>query len=66
MKSAVVTAACFLLLCAMFWPWALALLDLMAWAVTGQAYTEIPWHSMRGVVLILYPWVVFLILACMT
>jgi hypothetical protein len=43
------------LACVLFWPWAIVLVDLGLWAVTGVPWTSIPWDQTRGMVLVLWP-----------
>ena len=45
-------------LAAVLWPWAICLVDVAAWAVTGATLSGIPWTtSTRGLVLVFWPFV---------
>lgn len=37
------------------WPWVIGVLDIGAWAVTGEQLTSIVWNSSRGITLTFWP-----------
>lgn len=53
----------FFVICLLFiaWPWLLGVFDIAAWAITGQQWSAIPWNDGRGIVLILWPIVMFFV-----
>lgn len=57
-----------LIICVIFFPWLIGIVDLAAWAVIGEQVTSIPWKSMRGAVLVLWPfaWACLIMLCFMS
>jgi hypothetical protein len=45
------------------WPWAVGLIDLTAWLVTGNQLSAIPWASNRGFMAAVWPVLWVLVLA---
>lgn len=45
------------------WPWAVALVDVTAWLVTGNQLSAIPWASNRGFAALVWPVLWVLVIA---